>query len=328
MGPGDLAQALCGLELIPHEDLLVGVDSADDAGVFKLTEDIALVQTVDFFTPIVDDPFCFGQIAVANALSDVYAMGGTPLTALNLVSFPTATMDLEVLREILRGGLDKMREAGVVLVGGHSIVDPELKYGCAITGTVHPQQVLTNKGSRPGDRLILTKPLGTGIVNTAVKGHKASPEVLAPVVASMCALNRQAAEVLTEQEVHACTDVTGFGLIGHAWEMIEGSGCGLLLYANQVPLFAGALSFARQGLKPGGLKRNQDFHGPMVDADPSLAPHLLEVLFDPQTSGGLLAAVPAAAAAELVRQMHQQGMPEAAIIGEVVLQSPPRIKVQ
>ena len=308
--------------------MLVGLEHGDDAGVIKLSDDLALVQTVDFFTPIVDDPYLFGQIAAANALSDVYAMGGKPLCAMNLVAFPAGKMDMEVLRQVLRGGLDKLNEAGAVLVGGHSISDPEMKYGLSVTGTVHPLRVMTNRGARVGDRLILTKPLGTGVINTALKRGKAGAEAVAEVAAAMAALNRRAAEILLPASPSACTDVTGFGLAGHAAEMIEGSGVGLELLAHELPLFSEALDLAAAGCKPGGLERNRDSRQGMVDVDPGIPAPLVDLLYDPQTSGGLLAAVPAARAEELVNALREGGVERAAIIGQVTAQPVGRIHVR
>ena len=307
--------------------MLVGLEHGDDAGIFRLSDDLALVQTVDFFTPIVDDPFLFGQIAAANALSDVYAMGGTPLCAMNLVAFPSGKMDIEVLRQVLRGGLDKVHEAGAALVGGHSISDPEMKYGLAVTGKVHPDRVMTNRGGRAGDRLVLTKPLGTGILNTALKRGKASEQAVALVTASMAELNGRAAKIILEAEPSACTDVTGFGLAGHAAEMIEGSGVGLTLYASELPLFPQALDLAVQGCVPGGLKRNRDYRQGLMDVDAGVPAPLTDLLYDPQTSGGLLAAVPASRAEDLVCRLRDGGVEHAAIIGEVTEQPAGRIRV-
>ena len=299
-------------------NLIVGLERADDAGVYKLSEDLALIQTVDFFTPIVDDPHSFGQIAVANALSDVYAMGGQPLTAMNIVCFPIKTMDLSVLREILKGGLEKMKEAGLTLVGGHSIEDAELKYGLSVTGTIHPSRVVTNVGAHAGDRLILTKPLGTGIINTAIKGGMAKKESITMVTDYMTRLNKTASETMQEIGVHACTDVTGFGLLGHAFEMIQGTGKGIIFHCSSVPLFPGALDFAEMGLVPGGTYRNREFRIHQVDIDPAVSPFLMDILFDPQTSGGLLIAVPGEKTEKMLRRLHEKGIDEAAIIGEVV----------
>jgi len=307
--------------------VLVGLERGDDAGVYRLTDDLAIVQTVDFFTPIVDDPYLFGQIAAANALSDVYAMGATPLCAMNLVAFPGGKMDIEVLRQVLRGGLDKIHEAGAALVGGHSITDPELKYGLAVTGKAHPDRVMTNRGARAGDRLVLTKPLGTGIINTALKRQKAGEAAVARVTASMAELNRGAAEVIVDAEPSACTDVTGFGLAGHAAEMIEDADVGLVLDGAALPLFPEALDLAARGCKPGGLKRNREYRQGMVDVDDGVPAPLADLLYDPQTSGGLLAAVPGAAAADLVRRLHDAGVADAAVIGEVVDRPAGRIRL-
>jgi selenide,water dikinase len=313
---------------VDHPRLLVGLERADDAGVYQLTDDLALIQTVDFFTPIVDEPLLFGQIAAANALSDVYAMGGQPICAMNIVAFPIKTLDIGVLREVLRGGLEKVREAGAVLVGGHSIDDPELKYGLSVAGTVHPDRIWTNLGARPGDRLILTKPLGTGVVSSALKRGKASAAAVEQIVASMVALNRRAAEILAEQaEVHACTDVTGFGLLGHACEMVQDSEVGLVLASDQVPLFPEALGYVAQGLKPGGLGRNREYRSPMVEVDAGVPPERVDLLYDPQTSGGLLAAVPADQAPAVVARMQAEGIAAAAVVGEVCDQ-PGRVSVR
>jgi selenide, water dikinase len=307
--------------------VIVGLGRPDDAGVYQLTEELALVQTVDFFTPIVDDPYLFGQVAVANALSDVYAMGGTPVCAMNIVCFPIKTMDIAVLREVLRGGLTKLREAEVALVGGHSVDDPEIKYGLSVTGTIHPRRVLTKGGARAGDRLLLTKPLGTGIVQTAHKRGRASEAAVEQVTASMTTLNRVAAELIRAADVHACTDVTGFGLLGHAAEMIEGDAVGLAFDAGAVPLFPEALAYAEAGLTPGGLQRNHDHRASMIDVAPSVSRPLLDLLYDPQTSGGLLAAVPAEQAAALLQRLRGAGV-AAAIVGEVVATPAGRIVVR
>ncbi len=307
-------------------DLIVGLERADDAGVYKLSDDLAIVQTVDFFTPIVDDPYTFGQIAVANALSDVYAMGGKPLTAMNIVCFPSKTLDILVLREILRGGLDKLREAGVVLVGGHSVDDPELKYGLSVTGTVHPQKVLTKGGARPGDKLILTKPIGTGIISTAVKGGMAGEQIINTIASSMSALNKTASEIMLHVGVNACTDITGFGLLGHACEVIQDSEIGLRVHSASVPVFPETIEFARMGMIPGGTYRNKEFRSKMVDAM-GIADIMLDILFDPQTSGGLFMSVSADKASTLLAKLKEAGVTDAAIIGEVASQPKQRILV-
>jgi selenide,water dikinase len=303
------------------------MERAEDAGVYKLTDDLALVQTVDFFTPIVDDPFDFGRIAAANALSDVYAMGGRPLTALNIVCFPKDTMDFSILHKVLEGGLAMMHEAGVVLLGGHTVDDPELKYGLAVTGTVHPSKVVHSHTARPGDRLILTKPLGTGIISTAIKRGAASEEAIAGVVKSMTSLNRAASELMAASGVNACKDITGFGLLGHAAEMVEGTEVGFIINAPAVPIFPEVKKYYDLGMVAGGLGRNRDFRKDMVDIDKKVPQYLQDIFFDPQTSGGLLIAVPKAKALKLLKKLHSAGVAEAAIIGEVAAEPKGRIKV-
>ena len=309
-------------------NLIVGMERAEDAGVYKLSDDLAIIQTVDFFTPIVDDPYMFGQIAAANALSDVYAMGGKPLTAMNIVCFPIKTMDISILREILKGGLDKMKEAGVTLVGGHSVEDSELKYGLSVTGTIHPLKVLTNVGAKVGDRLILTKPLGTGIINTAIKGGMAKEDSIERVTRYMASLNKRASEIMQEIGANACTDVTGFGLLGHAFEMIEGTGKGIVINASDVPILPEAVNFAKMGMVPGGTYRNKEFRINKVDIDPAQSPYLIDILFDPQTSGGLLIAVSGKKAQEMVKRLRKEGIEDAAIIGKVVNDTQERIVVK
>ncbi|MFO7496168.1 MAG: selenide, water dikinase SelD, partial [Desulfobacterales bacterium] len=310
--------ALCGMLIPTDENVMVGLDRADDAGVYRVSDDLALIQTVDFFTPIVDDPYWFGQIATANALSDVYAMGGTPKTAMNLVAFPVKQMDLSVLRQIIQGGLDKLTEAGVVLIGGHSIEDKELKYGLSVTGFVHPSRVLTKKNLRPGDRLVLTKPIGTGIINTAIKAGMASAELTDRVTRLMAALNRDAAGIMSHFDVSACTDVTGFGLLGHLAEMVSGSGAGVRVFADQVPVIAEALEFAAMGLIPAGAYKNREFREPMVTFADTVDRARQDVLFDPQTSGGLLICVSAAHAAGIITALKDSGIGDPADIGEIL----------
>jgi len=276
------------------------------------------VQTLDFFTPIVDDPYTFGQIGAANALSDVYAMGGKPLTAMNIVCFPEKTMAMSILTDILQGGLDKMHEAGVILVGGHSVEDEELKYGISVTGTVHPDRVVLNNSARAGDRLILTKPLGTGIISTAIKGNEADEAAVAKIVKSMSTLNGKASELMQAIGVNACTDVTGFGLLGHAAEMIEGTRVGMVIDSAAVPFFPEAKELAEMGMIPGGLHRNRDFRKNMVAIDRSVPQFLADILFDPQTSGGLLISVPKLKVSQLLDSLHKEGVAEATVIGEVV----------
>jgi len=267
------------LTIPTNPNVIVGLDRADDAGVYRINDELAMIQTVDFFTPVVDDPYDFGRIAAANALSDIYAMGGVPKTAMNLVGFPLGEMDIAVLRQVIQGGLDTLREADVVLVGGHSVADVELKYGLAVTGFVHPQKVLTKKNLQPRDRLLLTKPLGTGVLSTAVKGGLAPAAVVTGVTQLMAALNRAAAEVMMDFAVHACTDVTGFGLLGHLAEMVIGSGCGVRLESQRVPILPEAREYAAMGLMPAGAFKNKEFRTPAVDFSPSVDPVLQDLFF-------------------------------------------------
>jgi len=306
------------MEFPSDSNLIVGMDRLDDAGVYKLTDNIAIIQTVDFFTPIVDDPYSFGQIAAANALSDVYAMGGEPKTAMNLVTFPSKKMDISILRKIIQGGLDKIKEAGVVLVGGHSVEDLELKYGLSVTGIVHPDMILKKSGFKAGVRLILTKPLGTGIINTAIKAGLASLEAIQEVTLLMSTLNRIPAEVMKDFPVHACTDITGFGLLGHLAQMVENSGLGITVYCQSVPLIFQAIEYASTGLVPAGTYNNRKFRESIIDFGPSVERVFQDILFDPQTSGGLLIAVEKKSADDLLTRLKKNGIKDAAVIGEVV----------
>jgi len=309
------------------ENLIVGLDRADDAGVYKINDELAIIQTVDFFTPIVDDPYWFGQIAAANALSDVYAMGGVPKTAMNLVAFPVKDMDISILRQIIQGGLDKMTEAGVVLVGGHSVEDKELKYGLSVTGFVHPDRVLIKKNLQSGDRLILTKPLGTGIINTAIKGGLASPEIIGTVTQLMATLNRDAAEVMRNYPVSACTDITGFGFLGHLSEMVQDSGLGILIQADKVPILHEALQYAGMGMVPAGAFKNREFYECGVEFATSVNQLIQDLFFDPQTSGGLLISVGREKANGLLEDLKGKDIQDAAIVGEVVPGPKEKIKV-
>ncbi len=309
------------------ERVLVGFDKADDAGVYQLDPDNALVHTVDFFTPIVDDPYTFGQVAATNALSDVYAMGGRPMSALALVCFPEKG-DIAVLEQILAGGLSKMIEAQCTVIGGHSIRDDEIKFGYAVTGHIHPQRILTNSGAVAGDKLLLTKALGTGVISTAIKRGKAEPAWVEAATRSMTTLNRDAADVVRESYagVHAMTDITGFGLIGHARELAQGSGVGLRLHSAAVPLLAGALECVRAGFIPGGLKANRDFAECTVGYADGLPEERRTMLFDPQTAGGLLISVASTDAKGLLGKLRAKGI-AAEEIGEVTEQGKPLIRV-
>jgi selenide,water dikinase len=297
--------------------LIVGYDLADDAGVFRLTDQTALIQTVDFFTPIVNDPYTFGLVAAANALSDVYAMGGRPLTAMNILCFPSKTIDKSVAIDILKGGYDKIQESGAVLVGGHSVDDLELKYGLSVTGVVHPGRVITNAGAKPGQVLILTKPLGTGIVATAIKGGLASAEAEAAMIRSMAALNRAGGEHAFDYGVTGGTDVTGFGLLGHGGELAKASGVGLIIEASLVPALPGALDYAAMGLVPAGTWDNQKFCERHFRVAPNITPERLSLLADAQTSGGLLLAVPPDRVDALVALLQSLDAPQTTVIGRV-----------
>ena len=291
---------------------------ADDAGVYKISEELAIIQTVDFFTPIVDDPYWFGQIAAANALSDIYAMGGVPKTAMNLVGFPLKQMDISILRQVIQGGLDKLSEADVVLLGGHSVEDREMKYGLSVTGFIHPQKVVTKKKLKSGDRLVLTKPLGTGVINTAIKRGIASEAITKNISRMMAALNRTAAEVMMQFSVHACTDITGFGLLGHLAEMVEDSGMALRLDSSQIPILPEAIEYAKMGMMPGGTFKNKEFRLGMIEFSSGVDPLIRDILFDPQTSGGLMICVKREQADALVSKLIDEGVAASKIIGEVI----------
>lgn len=292
---------LAKIPRVKNGNVLVGFDTSDDAGVFRLTPECALVQTVDFFTPIVDDPYIYGAIAAANALSDVYAMGGVPITALSILAYP-GNGDLDDLERILAGGADKIHEAGCVILGGHSVNDEEIKFGYSITGTVHPDRVLTNAGAQPGDVLLFTKRVGTGVIATALKRGIAEAAHVEASIVSMLTLNRASCEAMLGVEVHACTDASGFGLLGHAREMAAASHVTLEIDASLVRFLPGALEYACAGAIPGGLKNNREFAGSSVRFDRVLPPGVEDLLFDPQTSGGLLISLPAKDAATLESQ--------------------------
>lgn len=327
IGPADLMQVIRSLpQAVPNPDLLVGLDTSDDAGVYRLSDDLALVQTVDFFTPIVDDPYSFGQIAAANAISDIYAMGGKPLTVLNIVAFPITTLDKSILADILRGAADKVREAGATLVGGHSIDDKEPKFGMAVTGLVHPDKVRTNAGARAGDKLILTKPIGVGIMTTSIKKEALSPEEIERVTSVMASLNKTAAETMADYDVHAVTDVTGFGLMGHALEMAKGSRMGIRILQADVPVLPRVRELAEQGFVPGGTKNNHSHVEADIDFPAELDQIGRWILCDAVTSGGLLISVEPGQADSLLQAL-QEARVEAAIIGEVTDEHPGRIVV-
>jgi selenide,water dikinase len=323
-----LQRILGGLPSPANPRVLIGMPAGDDAGVYLLDERTALVQTVDVFTPPVDDPYAFGQIAAANSLSDVYAMGGRPITALSIVGFPVGKLPDEVLREILRGGLDKMTEAGVAVVGGHSIRENEIKAGFAVTGLIDPRRIATNAAARPGDRLVLTKPLGTGIIAFAARIGRVRPESAAAAARSMAALNRRAAELMGQFEVHACTDVTGFGLLGHLKSMAVASKVDVELAWDDLPLLPGVLDCLSAGIVPGSVERNRESSAGALAAIDGVEPAWIDVLFDAQTSGGLLISLPGQSAEALVVRLRAEGMEEAAIVGRVVAEGAGRISVR
>ena len=317
---------MCGLRIPQDENVLLGLTSPDDAGIYKISEDLALIQTVDFFTPIVDDPYDFGRIAVTNALSDVYAMGGVPKTALNLVAFPSPEMDLSILRSILEGGISKMEEAGVSLVGGHTIKDDELKYGIAVTGFVNPKRFYSKHGLKPGDVLILTKPIGTGVLSTALKKNMVGEDSVKAMTESMLKLNKNAMEASIGLDVHACTDITGFGLLGHIAEMIEGLDVGIIIQFSNVPLLPGALEAAGAGLVPGGTKSNMEFRKNMVIKEDHIKNEEMIILFDAQTSGGLLFGMPESEAEKYIKNAENLGE-NAWVIGMATSDHPGKMRI-
>lgn len=318
VGAGTLARMLEGFETHYDPRLIVGYDKSDDASVYVITDEVALVQTTDFFPPIVDDPYLFGQIAAANALSDVYAMGGEPRTALNIMCLPES-MDKHTVHEILRGGYAKAYEAGAIITGGHTIHGAEPIYGLAVAGFVHPDKVLTNSGAEPGDVLLLTKPLGVGVITTAAKADLVEAPVLDRIYRQMATLNKAARDVLVNYPVHSCTDVTGFALLGHSFEMAQGSGCTLHIRAHAVPFHPEALELARMGFIPAGAYRNREYAQAGVQVKGQVEQALEDLFYDPQTSGGLLAAVPEECAEECLNRLLAAGV-EAACIGYVTEQ--------
>ncbi len=313
-----MAQVLSHLPQINDPNVLVGTNTADDAAVYRISNELAIVQTVDFFTPVVDDPYIFGQITAANSLSDIYAMGAKPLFALNIAGFPSKKVPLEVLSEILRGGADKAQEAGISVIGGHTICDSEPKYGMVVTAVLHPEKVITNSSAVAGDVLILTKPLGIGIITTAMKRGLVSTETVNKAVEIMCTLNKTAAEVMIEVGVNACTDVTGFGLLGHLFEMVKASGVGAEISVSKVPVLSEAWDLVRSGVAPGGTHKNLDYLKDNLSPQEGLSREELLVLADAQTSGGLLIAVPEANAEHLVSRLVSSEVSTVAVIGKVV----------
>ncbi len=322
MPPGALAQVMRHLPTMSDPNLLVGTETHDDAGVYKLTDDLALVQTIDFFPPVVNDPFVYGQIAAANALSDVYAMGGTPRTVLNLVGYPDDKLDLDWLGEILRGGAERCQAAGAVIVGGHTVRDAEIKFGCAVTGTVHPQHIVTNAGARPGDKLVLTKALGTGFVTTAHRAGQCPEDLFQAACASMVQLNEIGMKAMLAAGAHAATDVTGFGLAGHGFEMAEGSRVTLVLELSRLPLLPGADRLARsRAYRTRASVTNAAYVEKGLRKEGKLDPLRLEFFWDAQTSGGLLVSVPADRAEALVADARAHGAAAACVVGDVVERS-------
>ncbi len=308
---------LSGLPTQPkNENVLVGFDKADDAGVYLLRDDLAIVQTVDFFTPIVDDPYVYGQIAALNSINDVWAMAGTPLTALAVTCFPKKGVDPAILGEIMRGGLETLNQYGVTLIGGHSVDSEQIMFGYSITGVIDPAKLATNAGARPGDMLILTKPIGTGVISTGIKLNKTTPEIAATSVETMLTPGRYAAEAMREFAIKGATDVTGFALVGHAWEMARASGVTIIIEPATVPLLEGALNLATAGLLTSGDKSNRAYVGEDVRIVEGVDENWLRLLYDPQTAGGILLAVPAAAANDVLARLHEN-YPRAAVIGKI-----------
>lgn len=307
--------------------MLVGLETNDDAGVIRISEDLAMIQTVDFFTPIVDDPYDYGQIAAANSLSDIYAMGGVPRTALNILGFPNTVVDKKTVSQIILGGYEKAREAGVAILGGHSVKDPELKFGLAVTGFISPDEILRNSTARVGDALVLTKRIGTGILTTALKNEKLPEELLRIITDSMKQLNKEASEAMKRHNAHACTDITGYGLLGHLFEVVKGSGVSARIEASKILLFPSVLDFALAGNIPGGLKENRAFLKPHLKVAPGIDDAMVNVLHDPQTSGGLLISLPPENAEALVRELTENSGIDAAIIGEILPKNENAIEV-
>ena len=312
----DLMQVLRHLPRFNNPNLIFGYDTVGDAGVYKISDDIAIVQSVDLLTPIADDAFIFGEIAADNSLSDLYVMGAKPITALNIIGFPTK-LDLTYLEKIIQGGSSKIEQAGAVILGGHTIKDEELKYGLAITGIIHPKKILTNENAQVGDKIILTKPIGTGIISTALKNNKASEEAVQKINDSMRELNNVAAETMMEFRINACTDVTGFGLLGHALQLAQASNVSLRLYCDEVPMFEEAFEYVELSLIPGGTIKNKSFVESNVQFYPSISETKRVLLCDAQTSGGLLISTPEEESVSVLQRLKERGIKNASIIGEV-----------
>ncbi len=308
LGPELLDKALCGLSQPSYPALIADYKTSEDAGIYKLNDETALIQTVDFFPPIVDDPFTFGQITAANALSDIYAMGGTPVTALSIVGFPKDTLDVKYLRKIMEGGMDKLIEAETALVGGHSLEDEEVKFGFAVTGIIHPDKVMRNNTLKPDEALILTKPLGTGAVNTALRAEIVSERALSEATKAMITLNKSAAEIIMDYPVSACTDVTGFGLLGHACEMMAGTDTGIHINFKELTILPDVMEYLSMGLIPAGTYRNKEYRMKYINNPETLKDETLDLLFDPQTSGGLLFALPRQYADEVMDRLREAGL--------------------
>ncbi len=319
---------MSGLTIPVDVNVIAGAGEKDDAGVYRISDDLALVQTLDFITPVCDDPFEFGRIAACNSLSDVYAMGGKPLTAMNIVAFPLNKFSLDILNRILEGGLSVLKESGTQLLGGHSIDDPEMKYGLSVTGTIHPGRVLRNNNIKENDLLVLTKPLGTGIISTAVKAGMADKGSEAAMIKSMGTLNKYAADIMLKYRVNACTDVTGFGLAGHLLEMTDGSGLSVVIDSGSLPLLYGVRECAATGLLPGGLYRNMKYVGDRCRIAEGVSRELSDIIFDPQTSGGLMISLPGKDAELMLNDMREAGIAEASIIGRVTKTESSPIKVE
>ncbi len=311
-----MAQVLCQLPKATDENLIVGIETSDDAAVYKINEDTALIQTIDFFTPVVDDPYTFGQIAATNSLSDIYAMGGEPKLAMNIICFPTC-LSPDIMAEILKGGYDKVAEANAILIGGHTVEDDEPKYGLSVSGFMHPKEVLTNCNAKIGDILILTKPIGIGVINTAIKAQLTDEKTYNEAVKTMTTLNKFAKDAMLSVGANSCTDITGFGLLGHTLEMAEGSGVTIKLYSNKVPVLPQAVEYAKMGLVPAGAYSNMGFIGDKVSFSHNVAQEIKDLFFDPQTSGGLLISVDAEKADKLLKLLENSPT-EYGIIGEVI----------